>query len=139
MDRVAFSQTAQQLAELTASDGQNGDSLGTSVAISGNVAVVGSPCAKIRSNRCQGAAYIFVKPGVGWGTTSNFVAKLTASDGAAGDEFGQAVAVGLKTVVVGAPLKTVNGKPQGEVYLFTKPATGWTNMTETAKLNPFVG
>ncbi|HLZ42281.1 MAG TPA: hypothetical protein VKQ11_15040 [Candidatus Sulfotelmatobacter sp.] len=133
---VAFCQTAQQLAELTASDGQNGDELATSVAISGNVAVVGSPCAMIGSNRCQGAAYIFVKPAAGWGTTSTFVAKLTASDGAAGDAFGQAVAIGLDTVVVGAPFKTVNGEAQGEVYVFTKPATGWTSMTETARLNP---
>ncbi len=133
---VAFSQTAQQLAELTASDGQHGDELGTSVAISGNFAVVGSPCAKIGSNRCQGAAYIFEKPAAGWGTTSTFVAKLTASDGAAGDSFGQAVAIGLNTVVVGAPFKSVNGKAQGEVYVFTKPAAGWTSTTETAKLNP---
>lgn len=133
---ASFSQTAQQLAELTASDGQNEDSLGTSVAINGNIAVVGSPCAKIGSNRCQGAAYIFVKPAAGWGTTSTFVGKLTASDGAAGDSFGQAVAIGLNTVAVGAPFKTVNGKPQGGAYIFTKPATGWTSMTETAKLNP---
>jgi hypothetical protein len=123
-------------AELTASDGMLGDSLGYAVAISGNTAVVGAPSAKIGSNRSQGAAYVFLKPVTGWSTTSTFAAKLTASDGAAGDSFGQAVAINGNTVVVGAPFKNVNGVPQGEVYVFVEPSGGWTSMTETAKLNP---
>jgi hypothetical protein len=106
------------------------------VAISGNTVVVGASCAKIGSNRSQGAAYIFLKPATGWNTTSTFAAKLTASDGAAGDSLGQAVAISGNTVVVAAPFKNVNGVPQGEVYVFVEPSGGWTSMTETARLNP---
>ena len=62
------------------------------------------------------------------------LAKLTASDGALGDSFG-AVSISGDTVVVGAPNATVGtNQDQGAVYVFVKPASGWGNMTQTAKL-----
>ena len=39
-------------------------------------------------------------------------AKLTASDGAAGDQFGFSVSISGNTVVVGSPLATVDGHSQ---------------------------
>jgi hypothetical protein len=63
------------------------------------------------------------------------LAELTASDGNYNDQFGTAVAVSGSTVVVGAPLATVGSKlEQGAVYVFVKPANGWGNMTQVAKL-----
>ncbi|HTA22162.1 MAG TPA: hypothetical protein VK763_01415 [Terriglobales bacterium] len=60
---------------------------------------------------------------------------LTASNGAIGDVFGLSVAIDGNTVVVGAPSTTVNGNQfQGAAYVFVKPASGWTNMTQTAEL-----
>jgi hypothetical protein len=56
-------------------------------------------------------------------------AELTASDGAADDEFGSSVAVDGNTIVVGAP----NHAGGGAVYVFTKKA-GWANSTQTAEL-----
>ena len=62
-------------------------------------------------------------------------AKLTASDGAASDEFGSSVSISGNTVVVGAPDATVGGNTQqGAAYVFTEPGSGWANMTQTAKL-----
>jgi hypothetical protein len=64
-------------------------------------------------------------------------AKLTASDGAAGDALGFSVAVSAdgSTVVAGAPFATVGGNfTQGAVYVFTKSSTGWATETQTAKL-----
>ncbi len=58
-------------------------------------------------------------------------AKLTASDGSLSDDFGVSVAISGDTVIVGA--KGENSS-RGAVYVFTKPATGWANMTQTAKL-----
>src|SRR6185295_18317578 len=81
-----------QKAKLTANDGAANDHLGRSVAVSGDVVVVGSPDAKVVNNAGQGAAYVFVKPGGGWADMPQ-TAKLTASDGAANDLFGLAVAV----------------------------------------------
>ena len=66
------------------------------------------------------------------------LAKLRASDGGAGDFLGWSVAISGDTVVVGAPmLETVQG--EGAVYVFVKPASGWANGTETAKLTPPTG
>jgi hypothetical protein len=46
-------------AELVADDGAVNDQFATSVAISGNTVVAGSPNAPIGSNLNQGAAYVF--------------------------------------------------------------------------------
>ncbi|HEY6293548.1 MAG TPA: FG-GAP repeat protein [Terriglobia bacterium] len=117
-----------QLAELTASGGQGEDTLGASVAISGNTVVAGAPGV----NYGQGAAYVFVKPASGWANMTE-TAELTASDGATNDAFGAWVAISGNTVVIGAygaPL----GYSQGAAYVFVKPAGGWATMTETAEL-----
>ena len=104
---------------------------GFSVSISGNTVVVGAP----NSDGQHGAAYVFVEPATGWANTSSPTAVLTASDGAAGDDFGTAVAISGNTVVVGAENATVGGNSQqGAAYVFVEAASGWTSMTETAKL-----
>jgi hypothetical protein len=115
-----------QLAELTASDGVAGDEFGISVSLSGNTAVVGAQDATVGGNSQQGAAYIFIEPAGGWKTTSTFTAKLTASDGLAGDNFGSATAISDNTVVIGACSQSgvCNNSP-GKVYVFVKPASGW--------------
>ncbi len=118
-----------QLAELTASDGNRNDELGWSVAISGNTVVVGAPYATVGNNQGQGAAYVFVKPKSGWGNMTQ-IAKLTASDGKADDLFGVSVSISGDTVLVG-----VSGNYAGSGgYIFARPAHGWKNKTETAKL-----
>ena len=53
---------ATQTAKLTASDGAGGDSLGISVAISGNTVVVGAFQDQIATASSQGSAYVYVKP-----------------------------------------------------------------------------
>jgi hypothetical protein len=71
-------------------------------------------------------------------------AKLTASDGAASDSFGIAVAISGDTVVVGAYLAKVGTHNfQGAAYLFGKPVGGWGSVpnpqTETGKLTALDG
>jgi hypothetical protein len=62
------------------------------------------------------------------------VAKLTASDGAAYDELGYAVAISGNTVIAGAPQAARNsGFLAGAAYVFVKPTSGWANMTQTAE------
>jgi len=48
-------------AELTANDGNIGDNLGVSIAVSGGTVVAGAPLAQIGSNATQGAAYVFAQ------------------------------------------------------------------------------
>ena len=123
-----------QLAKLTASDGAAFDYLAYSVAISGGTVVVGAPIVTIGSNRVQGAAYVFVKQGTDW-TNMTQTAKLTASDGAFRDNFGCSVSISGNTVAVGAFAAGVGSNAgQGAAYVFVKPASGWADMTQTAKL-----
>src|ERR1700730_6566716 len=64
-------------------------------------------------------------------------AELTASDGQPGSLFGTSVAISGNTVVVGA--QGEDGDQyfvKGAVYVYTKPANGWGNMTQVAKLTP---
>jgi len=110
--------SATQTAKLTASDGAGFDFLGASVAISGDTMVAGAPFATVNGNSFQGAAYVFIEPTTGWANGTQ-TAKLTASDGAANDLFGQSVATSGRTIVAGAPGATVNGNSsQGAAYVF---------------------
>ena len=61
-------------------------------------------------------------------------AKLTATDAAANDRLGSSVAISGDTLVAGAPDDDGTGADQGSVYVFVKPASGWANATQTAKL-----
>ena len=134
-----------EVAELTSSNGAVDDWFGSSVAISGNTIVVGA------TEFSGGAAYVFVEPTGGW-TSMTETAKLTASDGQVGDEFGKSVAISNDTIVVGScasppfePLASSSdispiGLPEptwqarAGVYVYSKPALGWTNATESARL-----
>ena len=116
---------SQESFKLAASDVHAGDELGRSVDVSGTVAVAGAP----RKDIGIGAAYVYEWDGADWRT----VAKLTASGGVMGDEFGYAVAVSGDVVVVGARQPSPAEMP-GLVYVFERPAGGWADMTETARL-----
>ncbi len=123
-----------QQAKLTASDGAALDHLGFSVAVSGDTVVVGAPNDDMFGHADVGSAYVFVKPASGWASASQ-AAKLTASDGAGQDELGVSVAISGDTIVAGAPLDNPGANfVQGSAYVFVKPAGGWANATETAKL-----
>jgi len=125
---------ADPLAKLAASDGVAFDYLGYSVAVSGDTVAVGAALARTDSNPLEGAVYVFVKPATGWANMTQ-VAKLTSSDRALGDHFGFSVAINGDTIVVGAPGVQVGSNiNQGAVYVYSKPASGWRDMTETAKL-----
>jgi hypothetical protein len=115
-----------QQAELAASDGKAYDGFGTSVAVSGSTVVVGAPYNEYWSpNPGPEAAYVFIESGGSWIQQ----AKLTASDGVAGDGFGNSVAVDGSTIVVGAPLHAVssNQSPgQGAAYVFVESGGTWS-------------
>lgn len=104
-----------ETAQLSASDGIDDDNLGCAVSISESAILVGSLGAEINGNVDQGAAYIFTEPKSGWKTTSDFYAKLTASDGTEEDRFGISVSLSSNTGVIGTDPITQN---QGKAYVF---------------------
>jgi hypothetical protein len=129
--------TSTANAVLTASDGQQGDGFGQALGLSDDTVVVGAYTANIGGNDHQGAAYVFAKPESGW-TNMTQTAKLVASDGKALDQFGSGAAIASGTIVVGANQAQSPGE-FGASYVFVKGATGWKNMTQTAKLVPAGG
>ncbi len=117
--------------KLTASDLQPSDYFGFSVALDGDTAVIGARQHNDPGTGAgSGAAYVFTRESGVWGEK----AKLTASDAAAGDNFGVSVAVEDDTVVVGSWQDDDNGRNSGSAYVFTKPALGWADTLETLKL-----
>ncbi|MHC4574207.1 MAG: post-COAP-1 domain-containing protein [Planctomycetota bacterium] len=115
-------------AKLTASDGAAYDQFGYSVSISGDYAFAGA-YAGDGSQVDSGCVYVFRRDGQSWIEQ----AKLTASDGAAGDRFGRLSVTG-DYVIVGAEFDDDKGTNSGSAYVFKMPDAGWADATETAKL-----
>ena len=90
--------------------------------------MVGASGANINVLAGQGAVYVFRKAGDTWVETQ----KLIASDGAMNDDFGVAIALSGRTLVVGADNANVNGHfSQGAAYVSTETNGSWT---QTQKL-----
>ena len=116
-----------QQAKLTASDGAAGELFGISVSISGSSAIVGAYNDNIGANTGQGSAYVFVRSGTTWTQQ----AKLTASDGAAGDRFGISVSINGLYAIVGASTDDLGANTaQGSAYLFVRSGTNWTQQVK---------
>ena len=115
-----------QQAKLTASDAAARDEFGISVGISGSTAIVGSPFDDDAGGK-SGSAYIFGNNGGVWTER----AKLTASDSAAGDEFGKAVAIDANRVIIGARLHDGRKPDSGAAYAFSRAAGAWVEQSKT--------
>ena len=116
--------------KLTASDAATGDRFGRSVSMSnpGNRVIVGA-LYDDHIGADAGSAYIFDYDGTNWTET----VKLTASDAASGDLFGQGVSISGAgdRVSVGARKDDDGGSDSGSAYIFDFDGVNWT---EIAKL-----
>ncbi|MEE4329997.1 MAG: hypothetical protein V2J10_03965, partial [Wenzhouxiangella sp.] len=112
---------------LTASDGSEYDKFGSSVSLDGDRLLVGAPGELFASNSGQGSAYVFEFDGGSWLETS----KLTASDGANGDEFGTAISLAGDLALVGAPRDDVGANSnQGSVHAFEFAQGRWQEIQQ---------
>jgi hypothetical protein len=105
-----------QVAKLIASDEENGDEFGYSLAIDGDYAIVGTRY-EDGEGTSRGAAYVYGRNYGGadvWGE----VMKLTALDAADQDWFGYSVAINGDYAVVGAANEDGAGGNRGAVYIF---------------------
>ena len=114
------------------------DGFGYSMAVSADEStiVVGAPLDDARGTDA-GAVYVFTKPSGGWGSgTAPTGVKLVGSDTAAGDGFGESVAVSRdgSTIVVGAPNDDYSQLTveAGKAYVFTKPSGAWSSSAAQA-------
>ena len=112
--------TYDEVAKLTASDAAADDYFGYSVAIDGDTIVVGAYNDDDAGTN-SGSAYVFRTTDDG--ATYDEVAKLTAADAAAGDQFGSYVAITGDTVVI------IGG---GAAYVFEDESSWWDYFSSKA-------
>jgi sugar lactone lactonase YvrE len=115
-----------QQAKLIPSDVANHDSVGHSVSLFGNTALISSDGADTTGGTDAGAAYIFTRSGVSWTQRQ----KLVAGDPAPGDAFGRIVALHDGVALVGAPTDDApGGVNAGSAYLFALQGGVWVQQT----------
>jgi len=119
---VRSGDTWTQQQQLKAGDGAAYDYFGSSVALSGETAVVGAPYDDVATTD-QGSAFVFLRDGAAWSQQQ----QLTATDGAAYDYFGSSVALAGDTALVGAISDDVDGQSnQGSASVFVRSGTTWS-------------
>ncbi|MDZ4686824.1 MAG: hypothetical protein SH850_17260 [Planctomycetaceae bacterium] len=101
------------------------DNFGSSVAISGELIVIGAPRDNITAGSNAGSVFTYYRnPDGSWSRQ----ARLNASDAASADLFGTSVALKGTRLVVGAPGDdNANGVDAGAAYIYTRVGLGWTN------------
>ncbi|HET9483199.1 MAG TPA: hypothetical protein VFO79_04510, partial [Xanthomonadales bacterium] len=113
-----------QTAALTLAVPATDDEAGRAVAIGDGVMVVGTPGRAVAASPDRGSVEVFVYANGAWSPAQTFI----ASDGAAGDRFGAAVAVrgDGDIIVVGAPGADLPGSiDAGAAYVFVRAGTVW--------------
>ncbi|WP_437669506.1 FG-GAP repeat protein [Sorangium sp. So ce131] len=125
---VRTGDTWTQQQKLRASDAAAGDRFGSSVALSGDSALVGA-YQDDDGGTSTGSVYAFARSGEAWIEQPI----LRASDAAAGDGFGWSVALSGDKALVGAVGDDDRGSNAGSAYVFVRTDGVWT---EQAKIVP---
>ena len=122
-----------EVAKLTASDNAGDDNFGLSVAIEGDVIVVGSPN-KEATVTLEGAVYIYEKPVSGWASATETI-KLVSPNAGAISSFGSSVDVSGDELLIGALNEDVGAVANaGRIYVYTRTTSSWTSATIEAEL-----
>ncbi len=111
-----------ELQKLPAAGLQNGDQFGNAISLRNDWVIVGA----LSDNGARGSAQIFQRTGL----MGDHEDTITASDAAAGDSFGSAVAMGDDLVVVGA---YAEANEKGSAYVFYRDGSNWR---EDVKFTP---
>ena len=131
---VGESNDWDKLIKLVGTDTAAGDHFGSAVAAWGDVVVAGAPLAYDNTPN-RGSAYVFERNTGGvnlWGQAK----LLRASDAAAEDHFGSAVAAWGDVVVVGAPGDDNPDADSGSAYVYERNKGGIDNWGMAKKLAP---
>lgn len=111
-----------EAAKLVPSDGQSYDKFGSAVAAGQDSVLIGAPFDD-DLGADSGSAYLYTFDGSTWVET----AKLTAGDGASGNQFGASVALDGALAVVGAPWAGA-----GAAYAFRHDGEAWSQEEKLA-------
>ena len=111
--------------KLFASDAESRDRFGTTLAMSGDYVIVGTPT-KDGIGRNSGAAYIFRRQGTEWVEQ----AKIISPEETPGDYFGVSVAIDENTVLIGSHRTNEPLADGGAVYVFERNGEIWNHTTK---------
>lgn len=111
---VASATPTTVLATLNTPSPTAGDGFGTTVALSGNILVVGSP---LDDSGAADSGCVFVF-NLASPTPANPIAKINNPSPATNDQFGNSVAISGSIVVVGSHLDDTGATDSGSVYVF---------------------
>ncbi len=117
--------TWAQQARLAPAFQQLGDRFGLSVALEGDLVLVGAPLADtplVDSGRVDA----FGRTGTAWAALGS----LTPNEPSTGSRFGTAVALQLGTALVGAPLDDTGALDAGAAYVFTANGATWSQLAK---------
>ena len=127
--------------KIVASDRASGDYFGSSVAISGNYAIVGAYLDDTTYSggtfTDAGSAYIFVRSGSTWTQQQ----KISAGS-ASGDYFGYSVAISGDYAIVGAYQEAENAlggatlNQAGSAYIFVRSGSSWSLQQKNSGIRP---
>jgi hypothetical protein len=116
--------------KLIASDGTAANQFGKSVSISSNYAIVGASSDNDLGN-VSGSAYIFYYDGVNWLE----VQKLTASDGAANNQFGTSVSISGNYAIIGSTYGEGFVTDSGAAYIYFFDGSSWVEQQKLFAYN----
>ncbi len=118
--------------QVTAADAAASRFFGNTVAVSGDVMVVGAPLADGTVTNNDGAVYVFRWNGTGW-TQEQKIPGPTITGTAT--EFGRAVAISGDTIVVGARSDDQVATDAGAAWVYTRVGGLWTLQTKLTASN----
>lgn len=123
-----------EVEKLEAVNGEYFDMYGYSVAVDGDIAVVGAPW-EDQAEEDAGSAYVYARNQGGAGSWG-LLKKLTASDSRLGDGFGYAVAIDGDVIIVGAAHSSSVTWAGGVAYVYVRDRGGADNWGEAARIVP---
>ncbi len=107
--------------KLTASDGAAGDQFGQTLVVNDAGIIAVGTYNDGDNGADSGSVYVYTPNGTGGYTE----VKLTASDGAAGDQFGRSVAINESGIMIaGSPFDDDGGSNSGSLYVYTPDGIG---------------
>jgi len=122
-------------AQLTTSDGKEGDEAGLTVSVDGDTIAIGAPFKTKGKSHYAGEVYVYTKPSGGWANATETAKFLGEGQGGKnlGIELGSTVALGHDTLVAGAS-GCCRHSYLGSIFVYPKASDGWKYTKQAASL-----
>jgi hypothetical protein len=128
--KSGWKSSSHPTAVLSASSAKTGDFYGFPVALSGSTIAVGDYLHAAGGTYEAGAIYLYTRHGAHWKSTATPTAEIDPPTPTTYEDFGSSIALSGNTLVTGA----VGAGGTGEVFVYTKPTSGWSHASAPREL-----